>query len=169
MRFTIGSPAFLNEQPIPERFTCIGDDISPALHWSGAPEATQTLALLVEDPDAPDPAAPQRIFTHWVIYNLPFDSTGLVENVGLDTLPRGARFGQNDFERTRWGGPCPPIGRHRYYFKLYALDSPVPTAQVLTRSGLLDAVDGHVLAYAELMGTFEKRRVLHPGSARSAP
>lgn len=157
MRMAISSPAFRHEEPILERFTCDGEDVSPPLHWTGVPEASQTLALIVEDPDAPDPAAPQHIFTHWIIYNLPPDSTGLVENVTLETLPRGARFGQNDFERTRWGGPCPPTGRHRYYFKLYALDSPVPTAHVLTRSGLLAAIDGHVLRYAELIGTYEKR------------
>lgn len=158
MPMTISSPTFRHEDPIPERFTCEGADVSPALRWREPPDGTQALALLVEDPDAPDPAAPERIFTHWIIYNLPPDSTGLVENVGIETLPRGARLGQNDFERMRWGGPCPPIGRHRYHFKLYALDSPVPTAHVLTRNGLLDAISGHVLGYAELMGTYEKRR-----------
>lgn len=158
MGLMIESPAFENEQSIPVRFTCDGEDISPGLHWRGVPDATQTLALLVEDPDAPDPLAPQTIFTHWIVYNLPPDSTGLDENVAEGALPRGARFGKNDFERTRWGGPCPPVGEHRYYFKLYALDSPLPTARPFTRAALLDALEGHVLAYAELKGTYRKRR-----------
>jgi Raf kinase inhibitor-like YbhB/YbcL family protein len=158
MTLTIGSPAFRNAQPIPARFTCDGDDISPALYWGGVPDGTQTLALLVEDPDAPDPLAPQTIFTHWIVYNLPPDSNGLPEGVTTETIPRGARFARNDFDRTRWGGPCPPIGEHRYFFKLYALDSPLSTAELLNRSALLDALEGHVLAYAELMGTYRKRR-----------
>jgi Raf kinase inhibitor-like YbhB/YbcL family protein len=158
MGLMIESPAFEHEQSIPARFTCDGEDISPGLHWRGVPAATQTLALLVEDPDAPDPLAPQTIFTHWIVYNLPPDSTGLDENVAEGGLPRGARFGKNDFERTRWGGPCPPVGEHRYYFKLYALDSPLPTARPFTRAALLDALEGHVIAYAELKGTYRKRR-----------
>jgi Raf kinase inhibitor-like YbhB/YbcL family protein len=157
MSLTIASPAFQHEQAIPAHFTCEGEDISPALSWQGLPDGVQTLALLVEDPDAPDPLAPQTIFTHWIVYNLPPGSTGLVENAGDETLPRGARLGKNDFGRTRWGGPCPPIGEHRYFFKLYALDSPLPTALVLTRNALLDAIEGHVLGYAELIGTYRKR------------
>lgn len=156
MALTIRSPSFENAQPIPARFTCEGEDLSPALEWGGVPDTAQTLALLVEDPDAPDPDAPQRIFTHWIVFNLPPGSAGLVEAVDSESLPRGARFGTNDFGRARWGGPCPPVGRHRYYFKLYALDSPLPTGRELTRTGLLDAIEGHVLGYAELMGTFEK-------------
>jgi Raf kinase inhibitor-like YbhB/YbcL family protein len=158
MSLTIQSPAFRNGDPIPTRFTSDGEDISPALRWQGVSHATQTLALLVEDPDAPDPLAPQTIFTHWIIYNLPPDSSGLIENVSPETLPHGARLGENDFERTGWGGPRPPIGEHRYFFKLYALDSPLPTAQVLQRKALLDALEGHVLAYAELMGTYRKKQ-----------
>jgi Raf kinase inhibitor-like YbhB/YbcL family protein len=166
MSLTIGSPAFQHEQPIPTRFTCEGEDISPALRWEGPPDGVQTLALLVEDPDAPDPLAPQTIFTHWIVYNLPVGSTGLVENAGAETLPRGARLGQNDFGRTRWGGPCPPIGEHRYFFKLYALDSPLPTAVILTRRGLLDALEGHVLGYAELIGTYRKRSAQRRNDSR---
>lgn len=158
MALMIESPAFEHEQAIPARFTCDGDDISPGLRWRGVPDTTQTLALLVEDPDAPDPLAPQTIFTHWIVYNLPPDSTELSENVADNALPRGARLGKNDFERTRWGGPCPPVGEHRYFFKLYALDTPLPTAEPLTRAALLDALEGHVLAYAELKGMYRKRR-----------
>jgi Raf kinase inhibitor-like YbhB/YbcL family protein len=158
MSLTIRSPAFSHEGAIPTRYTCEGEDISPALEWRSAPDATASLALLVEDPDAPDPLAPQTIFTHWLLYNLPPESSGLVENVGPETLPRGARIGENDFGRTRWGGPCPPIGEHRYFFKLYALDTPLPTARVPNRTSLLDAIEGHVLDYAELIGTYRKRR-----------
>jgi Raf kinase inhibitor-like YbhB/YbcL family protein len=158
MSLTISSPTFEHEHSIPARHTCEGDDISPELRWSGVPDDTQTLALIVEDPDAPDPLAPRGIFTHWIVYNLPPDSTGLKEDVRLETLPRGARFGQSDFERPRWGGPCPPIGTHRYFFKLYALDAPLPTAQPLSRNALLDAIEGHVVGYAELIGTYEKRK-----------
>lgn len=158
MGLTIDSPAFEHEQSIPARFTCEGEDISPALRWGGVPDGAQTLALVVEDPDAPDPLAPQTIFTHWIVYNLPPSATGLVENVAAGALPRGARLGKNDFDRQRWGGPCPPVGEHRYYFKLYALDCPLPTATPLTRAALLDSLEGHVLAYAELIGRYQKRR-----------
>ena len=157
MALRLQSPAFDNEQPIATRFTCEGKDISPALSWTGVPNRAQTLALIVEDPDAPDPAAPERIFTHWIIYNLPPQSTGLVEDVRPDALPRGARFGKNDFERLGWGGPCPPVGKHRYFFKLYALDAPLPTNEPLTRNSLYDALQGHVIEYAEWIGTYQKQ------------
>ena len=157
MSLRLESPAFDNEQPIAARYTCEGKGISPALSWSGVPNRAQTLALIVEDPDAPDPAAPERIFTHWIIYNLPPDSTGLMEDVSREELPRGARFGKNDFERLGWGGPCPPVGKHRYFFKLYALDAPLPTNEALTRSSLYDALEGHVIEYAEWIGTYQKQ------------
>jgi Raf kinase inhibitor-like YbhB/YbcL family protein len=157
MTLKLGSPAFESEHPIPSRHTCDGDNLSPPLSWDDIPEGTQTLALLVEDPDAPDPLAPTRIFAHWIVYNIPPDASGLPENADASGLPRGARAGKNDFGQQRWGGPCPPVGRHRYFFKLYALDSPLPTAKPLSRTGLLDCVEGHVLGYAELMGTYQKR------------
>jgi Raf kinase inhibitor-like YbhB/YbcL family protein len=158
MTMRITSPAFDNQKSIPSRFTCEGDDVSPPLSWTGVPERAQTLALIVEDPDAPDPAAPKRIFTHWLIYNLPPDSAGLPEQVGLEQLPNGARAGRNDFERREWGGPCPPIGEHRYFFKLYALDAPLPTARELDRAALYDAIEGHAVEYAEWMGTYQKQK-----------
>jgi hypothetical protein len=158
MVLRITSTEFQNEESIPKRFTCEGEGISPPLSWAGVPDLSQTLALIVEDPDAPDPDAPERIFTHWIVYNLPPDSTGVGENVSVDQLPRGARLGRNDFERTKWGGPCPPIGRHRYFFKLYALDAPLPTTGELTRSSLFAAIEGHVLEYAELIGTYQKQK-----------
>lgn len=158
MVLRITSSAFREGQPIPTRFTCEGEDVSPPLSWAGVPDRAQTLALILEDPDAPDPDAPERIYTHWVVYNLPPDSSGLVENASEEQLPRGARWGRNDFGRARWGGPCPPIGEHRYFFKLYALDAPLPTTDELTRTSLYEAIEGHVLVYAELMGTYQKRR-----------
>ncbi|HEY0504004.1 MAG TPA: YbhB/YbcL family Raf kinase inhibitor-like protein, partial [Lysobacter sp.] len=121
MAFQISSPAFEHNAGIPTRFTCEGDDVSPELRWSGVPEGTRSLALIVEDPDAPDPAAPKRVFVHWVLYNLPANSTGLAENIQTDRLPFGTKAGQNGWQRAGYGGPCPPIGRHRYFFKLYAL------------------------------------------------
>jgi Raf kinase inhibitor-like YbhB/YbcL family protein len=162
MTLTLGSTAFDNDQPIPSRHTCEGDNLSPALVWSGVPDGTQTLALLVDDPDAPDPLAPTQIFTHWVVYNIPPDGAGLLENADARGLPPGARAGKNDFGEQRWSGPCPPIGRHRYCFKLYAVDSPLPTTRPLSRTGLLDALEGHVLAYAELVGTYEKGQGSRP-------
>lgn len=156
MAFILSSPEFRHENAIPERFTCEGDDISPTLHWSGAPEEAQSLALLVEDPDAPDPEAPKRIFTHWIIYNLPVDSRGLDEAVRREDLPGGAQLGKNDFGRDMWGGPCPPIGRHRYVFKLYALDCRLDQLKMPDRRSLLEAMRGHILAQTELMGTYKK-------------
>jgi Raf kinase inhibitor-like YbhB/YbcL family protein len=117
------------------------------------PAGTRSLALIVDDPDAPDPAAPRMTWVHWVLYNLPPDLTGLPEGAAL---PPGARAGTNDFRRTRYGGPCPPIGRHRYFFKLYALDTVLPDLGAVTKSGLEQAMQGHVLAQAVLMGTYQR-------------
>lgn len=153
----IKSPAFSHGGPIPSRFTCEGTDISPALQFSDAPKGTKTLALIVSDPDAPDPAAPQRIWTHWVLYDMPAGTHGLAE-AGDSQLPAGTRVGKNDWGKARWGGPCPPIGRHRYFFRLYALDSALGDLHEPDRAALEKAMEGHVLAYAELMGTYEKEK-----------
>ena len=155
MPMTIHSSAFDPEQPIPRRHTCEGDDVSPPLHWSEVPGGTRALALIVDDPDAPDPEAPQMTYVHWVVYNLPADLSGLEEDAA-GRLPPDAREGRNDFERTRYGGPCPPVGRHRYFFKLYALDTELPDLGGPTKDALLDAMTGHVLAEAQLMGTYRK-------------
>ena len=157
MVMRIKSPAFGNEQSIPPRFTCDGEDVSPPLSWTGVPPEAQSLALVVEDPDAPDPKAAKRTFTHWIVYNLPPDSPGLPEDVTHDQLASGTLLGRSDFDRTRWEGPCPPWGEHRYFFKLYALDCRLPVAPELTRRALLSAIDGHVLEQAELMGTYQKQ------------
>ena len=112
--FRITSTAFADEEEIPTKHTCEGEDISPALQWASAPEGTQSLALIVDDPDAPDPDAPKMVWVHWVLYNLPPDSQGLPEGVAAEALPEGTCEGYNDWKATGWGGPCPPIGRHRY-------------------------------------------------------
>jgi hypothetical protein len=155
MSLTLTSPAFEHQQAIPERFTCQGADVSPALAWSGLPPATKSLVLIVDDPDAPDPAAPKRTWVHWVLYNLPATSAGLAEAV--TALPAGTREGKNDWGRTGWGGPCPPIGRHRYFFKLYALGAELPDLKRPTKAQLEEAMAPHLLAKAELVGTYLKR------------
>lgn len=156
MGFTLTSPAFPDQEPIPVRYTCDGLDISPPLAWWDTPEGTQSLALIVDDPDAPDPAAPKRRFVHWVLYNIPPDVTGLEEAAGSGDLPAGTLEGLNDWERTGFGGPCPPIGRHRYVHRLLALDTPLPDLGRPTRDALESAIEGHVLAEARLIGTYER-------------
>lgn len=155
MSFELSSPAFTHGSEIPARYTCEGKDVSPPLAWSGAPTGTQSLALVVDDPDAPDPAAPKMIWVHWVLYNIPPGVTALPE--GAD-IPAGALAGHNDWKRTRYGGPCPPIGRHRYRFKLYALDAVLPDLGVPSAASLEARLHNHVLAQSELVGTYRKQR-----------
>ena len=157
MPLSIFSPAFAAGESIPQLHTCEGDDISPPLGWEGVPAGTKSLALIVDDPDAPDPAAPKRTWVHWVLYNLPPDSTGLAEGVGGDDLPPGTLEGTNDWKRTGYGGPCPPVGEHRYVHKLYALDCVLPDLKHPTKAALEKAMEGHVLAKAEVIGLYEKR------------
>ena len=145
------STAFSHGAEIPRRYTCEGDDTPPPLHWSGVPPQAKSLALIVDDPDAPDPAAPQRTWVHWVLVDLPPSATGL-------PAPEGTREGVNDWKRGRYGGPCPPIGRHRYFFKLYALDTLLPGLKSPTKAQLEQAMHGHVLAKAELIGTYQKQK-----------
>lgn len=149
------SPAFEPGAEIPVRHTCEGDDVAPPLHWRGVPSGAASLALIVDDPDAPDPAAPRMTWVHWVVVDLPPGATGLPE--GGRPLPAGAREGLNDWRRTGYGGPCPPIGRHRYVFKLYALDTTLPALVRPTKADVERAMHGHVLAKAELVGTYRKR------------
>jgi hypothetical protein len=156
MALTLSSPSFGPGAELPRRHTCEGQDVSPRLEWSGAPAGTRALALIVEDPDAPDPLAPRTIWSHWVLYDLPGSTSALEE--GVRSLPAGTREGLNDWKRTGYGGPCPPIGRHRYFHKLFALDAPLGDLGRPTRLQLLDAMQGHVLAQTELMGTYQKHQ-----------
>ena len=151
------SPAFEPGAEIPLRHTCEGDDVAPALHWHGVPAGTASLVLIVDDPDAPDPAAPRMTWVHWVVVDLPPTAHALPE--GGRPLPAGAREGLNDWGRTGYGGPCPPIGRHRYVFKLYALDTLLPALARPTKAAVEQAMHGHVLAQADLVGTYRKH---HP-------
>lgn len=158
MTLSITSTAFAPNGEIPKRFTCEGEDLSPPLAWTGAPAGTKSFALVVDDPDAPDPAAPKTTWVHWILYDLPADATGLPEGVAPAALPAGTREGVNDWKRTGWGGPCPPIGRHRYFFKLYALDATLGDLGRPTKATLEKAIAGHVLARAERVGTYQKQR-----------
>ncbi len=154
--FQLTSPDFAAHQEIPQVYTCEGKDRSPALAWSGLPDGTQSLALIVEDPDAPDPQAPKMTWVHWVLYNLPASATGLPE--GAPQLPAGTLEGKNDWKRTGYGGPCPPIGRHRYLFKLFALDTLLPDLSGPTSAQLGSAMHGHILGETELVGTYQKHK-----------
>ncbi len=151
----ITSTAFVKEGTIPARHTCDGDDISPALSWSNIPEGTQSLVLIVDDPDAPYPAAPKMIWVHWVLYNLSASSSGLAEAIKANELPEGTLEGLNDWKRTGYGGPCPPIGRHRYFHKLYALDTVLPDLNQPTKAEVEQAIEGHIIEQAVLLGTYQ--------------
>jgi Raf kinase inhibitor-like YbhB/YbcL family protein len=156
MSLLIKSPTFAHEQMIPKRHTCDGLNVSPSLTWSGVPSDARSLALIVDDPDAPDPAAPKMTWVHWVLYNLPPDSSGLMEGVADSTLPPGTLQGTNNWDRTGYGGPCPPIGKHRYFFKLYALDTLLPDLRHPTKADLEKAMHGHILAHATMIGLYQR-------------
>jgi len=153
----IASKAFGDGQEIPSAYTCQGKDVPPALAWEGAPAGTKSFALIVDDPDAPDPKAPKMTWVHWVLYDMPATATGLPEAVVPAGLPAGTRQGINDWKRTGYGGPCPPIGRHRYFFKLYALDAMLGDLGPATKADVERAMKGHVLAATALIGTYQKR------------
>lgn len=150
--FELTSSAFRPGGEIPERFTCQGSNISPPLRWYGAPKDTKSLALIVDDPDAPDPAHPKQTWVHWVVYNIPSS----VQSFAEGQIPREANEGLNDWRKAEYGGPCPPVGRHRYFHKLYALDSILPDLKNPTKAALERAMEGHVLGKAELVGLYSK-------------
>ena len=155
MALTIQSTAFAPNGPMSIKYTCEDDDVSPALEWSGVPERTKSLALIVDDPDAPDPAAPKMVYVHWVLYDIPPSTPGLPEGMTKAQLPKGAREGKNDFGNTGYGGPCPPIGRHRYFFKLYALDTTLGDLGAGTKADVEAAMRGHILEQAQVIGTYQ--------------
>jgi len=158
MSLTITSSAFTDGGEIPARHTCQGNDNSPPLAWSGVPGAARSLVLIVDDPDAPDPKAPRMTWVHWVLYNLPPQASGLPEGVAPDELPGGTGQGINSWNRTGYGGPCPPIGRHRYFHKLYALDTVLDLSGKPSGKAVEAALRGHVIGQAELVGTYQKSR-----------
>ena len=156
MALTLSSTVFDHGAEIPTKYTCLGEDISPPLSWEGIPAATKSLALIIHDPDVPSPDKPVRLWVHWVLYTLPRDTTSLPEHTTSRELPAGTLEGLNDWERTGYGGPCPPMGRHRYFHKLYALDVILDDLHEPTKDRLEAAMQGHILAQAELLGTYQK-------------
>lgn len=155
MSFKLSSSAFTEGGSIPTRYTCEGADASPPLSWSGAPAGTKSFALIVDDPNAPDPAHPKTTYVHWVAYNIPASVTELADGAGKGAMPTGTGAGMNDWKKAEYGGPCPPIGTHRYFFKLQALDTTLDLTQA-TKADLESAMKGHVLAQTQLMGTYHK-------------
>jgi Raf kinase inhibitor-like YbhB/YbcL family protein len=158
MTLQLASPAFEHGGVIPARFTGDDADASPPLTWSGAPAGTESFVLIVDDPDVPDPAAPRRTWVHWVVYDIPSSARELPEGASERAMPDGAREGRNDSGGVGYSGPYPPIGRHRYFFKLYAIDRTLGLGPGHTKAELLRAIERHVLASCELMGTYERRR-----------
>jgi len=156
MSMKITSPAFDDQGRIPRKYTCEGEDVSPPLQWDGVPEDTRSLVLIVDDPDAPDPAAPRMTWVHWVLCDLPPSADGLAEAVAAADLPEGTVQGANDWKRIGYGGPCPPVGRHRYFHKLYALDTILGLGGKPSKAQVERSMQSHVLAHAELVGTYQK-------------
>ena len=157
-KMQITSPSFTAQGSIPAKYTCEGTDTSPPLAWSAVPASAKSLALIVDDPDAPDPKAPQRTWVHWVVYDLQAQARELPEGAGGGKLPAGARSGSNDWKSEGYRGPCPPIGRHRYFHKLYALDVDLGDLGAPSKAALEHAMQGHVLGQAELVGTYARTR-----------
>lgn len=155
MSLAIASAAFPPNGMIPVRYTCDGQNVSPPLSWTALPADTKSLALIIDDPDAPDPAAPQRTWVHWVLYNISPVISSLTE--GVADLPAGILQGLNDWQRTGYGGPCPPIGIHRYFHKLFALDIMLPDLKYPTKAALEKAMQDHVLAHSALIGLYQRR------------
>ena len=156
MALTLGSTVFTQGGEIPPRYTCEGENISPPLEWSGIPEAARSMVLIVDDPDAPDPKAPTVTWVHWVLINIPTTTTTLAEGASSKNLPSGSEEGLNDWNNSCYEGACPPIGRHRYFHKLYALDATLTGMTRPTKAMAEAAMKGHVIAEATLMGTYVK-------------
>ena len=156
MAMQLTSPSFENQKRMAKKFTCDGENISPALKWSGAPEETLSFALIVDDPDAPDPAHPKMTWVHWILYNIPPTVSALPEGVKDNDLSPEILQGRNDWQKTGYGGPCPPIGQHRYFHKLYALDMVLPDLSRPTKAKLEQAMEGHILHRVELVGLYQR-------------
>ncbi len=153
MTITVRSAAFQEGGMIPAKYTCDGDDISPPLEWTGIPQGTKSLALISDDPDAP-----VGTWVHWVMWSIPPDVSGLAEDIPPDSqLSDGSRQGISDFRRPGYGGPCPPSGVHRYYFKIYALDTMLDLPSSTRKADLVKAMKGHILAQGQLMGKYSRR------------
>jgi Raf kinase inhibitor-like YbhB/YbcL family protein len=150
--FKLTSTAFKEGQPIPSTYACVGVNVSPPLEWSGMPKSAKSIAIIADDPDAPG-----GMWVHWVLYNLPADNIGLVENLpATENLAAGGFQGKNDFEKIGYGGPCPPSGTHRYFFKIYALDADLSLKGGATKAEVEKAMAGHIVAQAQLMGTYRR-------------
>ncbi|HAZ13012.1 MAG: hypothetical protein A2X86_09490 [Bdellovibrionales bacterium GWA2_49_15] len=156
MPLTLSSPAFHHNEEIPQKYTCEGTEVSPPLDVSNPPEGTKSFALIVDDPDAPDPKAPKMTWIHWVFYNLPVNVSTIPEKSAA--APAGSLPGLNSWKKIGYGGPCPPIGQHRYFHKLYALDILLPDLKNPGKEKLLDAMKGHILEEATLIGLYQKRK-----------
>ena len=158
MAFTISSPDFGDNQLIPTKFTCEGDNISPALDWQDPPKGTKSFVLIIDDPDAPDPRAPKRTWVHWVAYDIPEKVREIPQNIPPDErLLNGGTSGFSDFKKYGYGGPCPPIGEHRYFFKLYALKTFLGLPPGKTKNDVMQALEGKVLGEAKFIGKYSKK------------
>ncbi|MGR8981326.1 MAG: YbhB/YbcL family Raf kinase inhibitor-like protein [Gammaproteobacteria bacterium] len=153
---TLTSSAFVHENALPKEFTCDGADISPPLAWSEVPEGAKSLALIVDDPDAPTPVLPLMTWVHWLLYNIPATVSELPQNISAEGLPKGTLEGKNGWKETGYKGPCPPIGRHHYFFKLYALNTLLPNLNQPDKAALEKAMEGHIIEHAELIGTYKR-------------
>lgn len=156
MSMHLVSQAFASGDNIPPMYTCDGENISPPLSWFDVPPETKSLALIVDDPDAPDPAAPRKTWVHWVLYNIPPGVHDLRAGIGSQDLPAGTKQGVNDWDRFGYGGPCPPIGCHRYFYNLYALDTVLPDLGATNKPSLLNAIRGHILEQTQLLGLYQR-------------
>ena len=157
MAMTISSPVFQHNEMMPALYTCEGKNISPPLAWTAPLEEAKSLVLIADDPDAPDPAAPKMTWVHWVLYNLPPVASALPEGVADKDLPKGTRIGINDRQFPGYSGPCPPIGIHRYFFKLYALDTVLPDLGQATKAEVVKRMEGHILAQSEIIGLYVRK------------
>lgn len=164
--FVMTSSSFPHMGTIPVRHTCDGADLSPQLAWSGIPDHARSLVLMVDDPDAPDPRAPKMTWVHWLLYNMSASIKELPDGMVSANLPAGTLEGLNDWKTTGYRGPCPPVGQHRYFYKLFALDSRLPDLGRPEKKALTQAMQGHVLAYCEMIGLYQRhvQRFDGPGS-----